>query len=166
VLRSGLSKDELISIIEREQKRDWNIFIAQSMSKTTFVNYAGRYIRRPPIAQRRLTRNTDQEVRYLAKDTRAGQLVPVKYTNEAFVALLKPHVADRYRHSMRYFGLLAPRSRSRLFAVFVLLRQKKRPRPLRLGWADSLFKKFGKDPLIDSGGQPMHWIGRLSPVHR
>ena len=77
------------------------------------------------------------------------------------MALLAEHVPDRYQHAIRHFGLLAPRSRGEtMAAVFALLGQEKRPRPKRLSWRDSLRKYFKVDPLIDSAGQLMHWLGR------
>jgi hypothetical protein len=73
-------------------------------------------------------------------------------------------VPDRYRHAMRRFGLLAPRTqRTTSAAMFLLLGQKKRPRPPRLSWRNSLRKYFRVDPLIDSHGQDMHWARRLKP---
>ncbi len=135
------------------------------MSKTRFLRYAGRYIRRPPIAEYRLERITDKTVAYLGKDTAANGSVRLRFSNEGFVDSLKDHVPDRFRHAMRYFGLLAPRSKHLTFAaLFSLLKQEKRPRPRRLRWADSLRKHFGTDPLIDSLGKPMYWAGRLSPT--
>jgi hypothetical protein len=49
-------------------------------------------------------------------------------------------------------------------ALFLLLGQKKRPRPLRLSWRNSLRKYFGFDPLIDSRNQTMRWVRQLKPV--
>ena len=49
---------------------------------------------------------------------------------------------------MRYFGLLAPRRKSRTSAaLFGLLGQEKRARPHWLSWANSLRKYFGVNPL-------------------
>lgn len=74
------------------------------------------------------------------------------------------HLPDARRHGMRYFGLLAPRSISRtLAAVFMLLAQKRRPKPGRLDWASLRLKSFGNDPLVDDRGERMRWVGRLSP---
>ena len=39
--------------------------------------------------------------------------VSAEYSPADFVALLGEHVPDRYRHAVRYFGLLAPRSKRR-----------------------------------------------------
>ncbi len=90
----------------------------------------GDYIRRPPIAQHRVTRIGNGQVEYLAKDTKNKQFVAKRYTNEGFVNILMQHVPDRGRHAMRYFGLLSPRSKARLWAaIFVLLNQHQRAQP-------------------------------------
>jgi hypothetical protein len=44
--------------------------------------------------------------------------------------------------------------------LFTLLGQIQRPRPARLPWAKSIEKDFGYDPLIDSCGRRMFWVGR------
>jgi hypothetical protein len=164
VIMSDLSEHELRRILQREWGRDWNIFIGAPVSKRIVVNYSARYIRKPPISQRRLTRTTDQRIQYLAKNTKGKCLTPVEYANAEFVALLMPHVIDRFCNSMRYFGLLSPRGKTLLSSVFALLKQKKRPRPVRLGWAISRYKAFGTNPLIDRSGQMMCQIGRLGPI--
>jgi hypothetical protein len=64
---------------------------------------------------------------------------------------------------MRYFGLLAPRSKSCTWvAVFILLGKKQQPHPRRLRFLRR--KTFGVDPLLDSFDQTMRWVGRLSSV--
>ena len=133
-------------------------------SKTHFLRYAARYVRRPPIAQYRFVRITHRDVRFWSKDKILKGRVNVSWTPEEFVATLAEHVPDRYQHGIRYFGLLAPRSNARTSAaVFALLRQQQRPCPRRLGWAFLLKRDFGKNPTIDQLGQPMRWAGRLKP---
>jgi hypothetical protein len=108
---------------------------------------------------------TDREVQFLRKDLKLKRQVLTRYSIEEFVAILAEHVPDRYRHGMRYFGLLAPRRKGRTYAaLFALLGQVKRPRLPRLSWANSLQKHFGVDPLVDSEGRSTHWVGRLSSV--
>ena len=47
-------------------------------------------------------------------------------TTADFVATLADHVPDRYRHAIRYFGLLAPRTKARTHdIVFALLGQER-----------------------------------------
>jgi len=61
--------------------------------------------------------------------------------------------------------LRSPRSKARIWAgIFVLLNQGKRKHPPRLGWRWLRLKTFGTDPLRDSLGRPMYWVGRRAPV--
>jgi hypothetical protein len=121
----------------------------------------------PAIAQHRFTKITDREIEFLTKDLKEKRVVTTNYSIKEFVNALAAHVPDRYRHAMRRFGLLAPRTqRTTSAALFLLLGQTKRPRAQRLCWRNSLRRYFGVDPLIDSRGQSMHWVRRLKPVAR
>ena len=165
MLRSSLSDEELVDMFATQYQRSWNVLVSRNSSKVYRLKHDGRYIRRPPIAQHRVTRVGNHQVEYLAKDTRNRQLVSKRYTNEEFVDILIQHVPDRGRHAMRYFGLLSPRSKARVWAgIFVLLNQRKRQHPPRLGWRWLRLKTFGTDPLRDSLGRPMHWVNRRAPV--
>jgi len=164
VLKPTLFGKDLMDLFKVQHKREWHVFITREMSKAHFLHYAGRYIRRPPIARHRLNLVNDRTVEYLAKDTRNDRFQTLRFSTEKFLHILMQHVPDARRHGMRYFGLLAPRSIHRtLAAVFMLLGQKKRPKPGRLDWASLRLKCFGKDPLVDDRGERMHWVGRQSP---
>ena len=161
VLKSSLSSGEFQTMLETQHGRDWNVFISRMGSKTHRLKHDGRYIRRPPVAQYRLARIGIDRVEYLANDTRNKRRVRVRYTNEQFVDTLAQHVPIPYGHAMRYFGLLSPRCKARLWAaVFVLLNQQQRPHPPRLPWRWLLIRTFGADPLLDSEGQIMRRVGR------
>jgi hypothetical protein len=162
-VKSDLSTNELALVLHTEGKRNWNVFVGPRVGKRIVIDHIARYIRKPPIAQYRISRLNDKEVQYLAKDTRNKCLAPVRYTNKEFLALLMPHVADRYCNSMRYFGLLAPRSKGLLSLVFDLLAQKQRPKPARLSWATSLHRTFGENPLIGRDGSVLRRVGRIEP---
>ena len=165
VVRSELSKEDLRTIFEMQYKRKWHIHISGGMSKGHFLRYVGRYVRRPPVAQHRLQRVTDQAVEYLAKDTRNhNRLSRVRFSNEEFLVVLKEQVPNRGANAMRYFGLLAPRTKACTWAaVFTLLGQKRRPYPSRLSWRWLHWKTFGTDPLVDTFGQVMRRVGWLAP---
>ena len=163
-LTSNPSKVELRTVLRTQYERWWSIHIDHFESKKHFLLYAGRYVRRPPIAHYRFTKVTDREVRLWTKDKILKRRVDVSYTPQEFVATLAEQVPNRYQHAIRYFGLLAPGSKARTSAaLFLLLGQQKRSRPRRLSWAFSLRRDFGVDPLIDHRGQAMRWIGRLGP---
>jgi hypothetical protein len=165
VLRCNVSSKEFQTMLEIQNGRDWNVFVSRVGSKAYRLKHDGRYIRRPPVAQHRLTRIGSDRVEYLAKDTRNKQHVPMQYTNAEFVDILVQHVPDPGRRAMRYFGLLSPRCKHKLWAaMFILLNQRQRPRPRRVPWRWLLKKTFGTDPLLDSKGKIMRWIGRRMPV--
>jgi len=168
ILKSDRDGTDLSRILKSEYERPrWIIYLHRSMSKKHFLQYAARYARRPPIAQRRLLRVTAGEVEFWTKDKKQKRRVKNQYSLQDFVTALAEQVPDRYQHAIRYFGLLAPRARNRTSAaLFVLLDQDKRPRPKRLSWQASLRRYFGVDPLVDSHGQSMHWLRRQEPVVR
>jgi hypothetical protein len=91
-------------------------------------------------------------------------MVATTYTPEELVKLLADHVPDRYKHAIRYFGLLSPRSKARTSAaLFAILGQNKPPRPARVSWPQLSIQTFGVDPLIDRKGQRMEWTGKVAP---
>jgi len=165
LITSPLGTTELKHIFTTQYERWWSIDINHFKSKEHFLRYAGRYVRRPPIAQYRFVEVNDRQVQFRTNDHRQEREVLTHYWTEDFVAALADHVADHYQHAVRYFGLLAPRSKGRTSAaLFALLGQSKRPCPARLSWAYSIQLDYGKNPLIDSTGQRMRLIGRSKPV--
>ena len=168
-LRKGLLSLSSPSWVSAEMIRDqserwWNIQVTSQMSKKHFLGYAGRYIRRLPIAQRRILSVSPKEVVYESKVTRTKTHIVERCTPAEFVEKLSQHIPDRYRHSMRYFGLLAPRAKANTRNVmFALLGQQKRPKPKREPWAHSVRRQFGNDPLSDSKGCRMQWVSSLKP---
>ena len=164
-LETDLPPGELREMLTTQYERWWNTNIKHFRTKKHFLRYAGRYARRPPIAQHRFRKINREEIRFVTKDTKTKRLVETTYTPAAFVAALADHIPDRYRHSVRYFGLLAPRVKGRTHdAVFALLGQERLGKPGRLPWAVSMKKSFGVDPLVDRKGQRMRWARRLSPT--
>ena len=96
-----------------------------------------------------------------AAKRRIGEL---SMENELLRSRVADHVPDRYRHTVRYFGLLAPRVKCQTHdTVFALVGQERRGKPRRLRWSTSLQKCFGVDPLVDRNGQRMRWARRVPP---
>ena len=160
-----MSRSELLRLLTAQYERWWNIDVKRFRSKKQFLGYAGRYARRPPIAQHRFRTINRQEIRFVTKDTRTKRTVETTYTPAEFLATLADHVPDRYRHNIRYFGLLAPRVKCQTHdALFALLGQERLGKPSRLRWATSLHRSFGIDPLVDRDGHRMHWTRRVPPA--
>ena len=152
---------ELRRVLTMQYERWWNINIQPCTSKAHFLRYAGRYVRRPPLAQYRILESTAEEISFRTKDHKLKQEVVTRYTPEEFINALADHVPDHYRHAIRHFGLLAPRSKARTFGMlFAQLGQTRRARPQHLSWAKSIERSFGVNPLLDSTGEPMYLKAR------
>ena len=165
VLVTDLTRRAVQELLTAQYERWWNIGIERFRSKKQFLGYAGRYARRPPIAQHRVRAISRQEIRFATTDTRTKRPGETTYTPAEFLTTLADHIPDRYRHNIRYFGLLAPRVKGHTHdAVFALLGQARLGKPRRLRWAASLQKSFGVDPLLDRAGQRMRWARRVPPT--
>jgi hypothetical protein len=164
IVDTELSTSELHALLTAQSERTWIIDVKRFQDKAHFLAYAGRYARRPPIAQHRFRHVDRQTIRFVTKDTRTKRVVETAYGTAEFLETLAAHIPDRYRHNIRYFGLLAPRVKCESHdRVFALLGQQRRGKPARLGWALSMKRSFGADPLMDSTGECMRWARRLPP---
>src|ERR1039458_550381 len=151
-------------MLTQQENRWWSIKIHSFKSKEHFLRYAGRYVRRPPIAQRRITYVGKRNVRFWYKDKKLRRRVEVQCSLEEFIDRWAQHIPELYQHAVRSFGLFAPRTLSQTSAaIFTLLGQTRRPRPKPRPWADSIKRDFGHDPLLDRKGKRMRWVGRLKP---
>ncbi len=73
-----------------------------------------------------------------------------------FIDQLAEHVPDHYKHAIRHFGLLSPRTRGQTFgALFAQLGEARRQKPRRIGWASSIKRELGKNPLDAKGEDEM-----------
>ncbi|MBZ5723350.1 MAG: transposase [Acidobacteriia bacterium] len=164
-LNTGMSFAEVEAMLARQEERTWIIKVQSLGSKDHFLRYAGRYVRRPPIAQRRITSIGEQTVTYWTDDKKLDCRVQVQCSLTQFIDRWAQHILDLHQHAVRSFGLFAPHALSQTSpAVFALLRQKQRPRPKRLPWATSIKRDFHWDPLLDAKGNRMKWVRRIVPA--
>jgi hypothetical protein len=163
-LRTEITADQMDDLLTHLEKCWWSIKIQSFEDKAHFLQYAGRYVRRPPIAQCRITWIGERTVRFWFKDKKLHRKVVVECLLEEFINRWAQHLPEDYQHAVRSFGLFAPRALSQTSAaISAILRQKRRPRPKPRPWADSLKRDFGYDPLLDHTGKRMKWVRRLAP---
>jgi len=164
-LHTKMTADQVQELFTQNEKCWWSVKIQSFKSKEHFLRYAGRYVRRPPIAQRRITYIGEGIVRFWTKDKKLRRRVYLQCSLEQFIDRWAQHIPERYQHAVRCFGLFAPRSlRQTSAAIFAILEQERRPRPKPRRWADSLRRDFGHDPLLDPAGKKMKWVRRLAPT--
>jgi hypothetical protein len=91
VLNTDRPRSALLRLLTAQYERWWNIDVKRFKSKKQFLGYAGRYARRPPIAQHRFRTITRQEIRFVTKDTRTKRTVETVYNPAEFLATLADH---------------------------------------------------------------------------
>jgi hypothetical protein len=129
-LCTTMTVEQTEALLVEQENRWWSIKIQSFRSKEHFLRYAGRYARRPPIAQHRITYIGKGAVRFWYKDKKLRRRVSVQCPLEEFIDRWEQHIPGRYQHAVRCFGLFAPRPLSQTSAaVFLILRQAKRQRP-------------------------------------
>ena len=163
-IRTEMTVDQLEEMLSEQETRWWRIKIQSFEDKWHFLQYAGRYVRRPPIAQRRITWIGERTVRFWYKDKKLRRKVEVQCPLREFVDRWAQHIPEGNQHAVRNFGVFAPRALGQTSAaIFVILRQERRPRPKPRPWAQSIQRDFGHDPLLDHTGKTMKWVRRLAP---
>ena len=65
VLDTDMTRRALRQLLTTQYERWWNTNIQRFRSKKQFLGYAGRYARRPPIAQHRFRKIDGQEIRFV-----------------------------------------------------------------------------------------------------
>ncbi|MGD0571141.1 MAG: transposase [Candidatus Sulfotelmatobacter sp.] len=163
-LRTELAADQMGDLVTHVERCWWSVKIQSFGDKWHFLQYAGRYVRRPPIAQRRITWIGERTVRFWYKDKRLRRRAEVQCSLEEFIERWTQHIPGHYQHAVRSFGLFAPRALSQTSAaIFTILGQERKPRPKPRRWADSIKRDFGYDPLLDHTGKSTKWTRRLAP---
>jgi len=163
-LRTVLTADQMEDLLTHLEKCWWSLNIQSFPDKWHFLQYAGRYVRRPPIAQRRIVLIGERLVRFWYKDKKLRRRGYVQCSPEEFIDRWAQHIPERCQHAVRSFGLFAPRTlRQTSAALFVVLGQARRPRPKPRPWAVSIERDFGYNPLLDQTGKMMGWARRLAP---
>jgi hypothetical protein len=166
VLKSELGNYAVKKLLTAQyERRWWSVHVDQFASKEHFLLYGGRYAKHPPVAQHRFFKLKKTEVAFRTRDHKVNCVVATTFKPEEFVRLLADHVPDHYRHVIRNFGLLSPRSKGQKdAAIFAMLGQKKQPRPAMVSWPDLSLESFGVDPLLDSKGRRMEWVSTVAPA--
>jgi hypothetical protein len=124
--RNGLVKKRSVPArflkhLKWQRTRDWHVWI-DANSKYDLLNYDGRYVGRPPVAEHNIKNFSEKGVEFVATiyptenanqngSQRAHRKVEktVSLDLGRFIQRITNHLPQRYRHMVRYFGLLAPR---------------------------------------------------------
>jgi hypothetical protein len=110
-LESEMTRSQVQDLLRVDEKCPWIGKVLVYEDKAQFLRYGGRYTRRPPIAERRITAIKNGVVCFWHKNKRLNKRrCRAVCTIEDFIDRWAQHILKRYRHAVRHFGLFAPRS--------------------------------------------------------
>jgi hypothetical protein len=84
-LNTTMPGDRMERLLAEQAQRWWSVKIQSFTSREHFLRYAGRYVRRPPIAQRRIAFVGKRTVRFWYRDKKLGCRVVLECSPEEFV---------------------------------------------------------------------------------
>ena len=167
---------QLNRLLNPEYKKHWNVYFAKAKRDHKHnVDYLGRYIKRPPLAESRLVHYDGPTVifRYLDHYTKTQQ----KYEcdTEHFIKLITQHIPEKFFKMIRYFGFLSYRTRGKLLPkVYELLGQVVKEPPT-ITYAELFAANFYDNPalclvcnspMIPVYTQPETTLESLKPYHK
>ena len=131
-------------------EKNWVVHCAKPSNNNKHnINYLGRYIKRPAIAESKLKHYDGHEVtfKYLNHTTKTYQSFSLSV--EQFIARFVQHIPDTGFRMIRYYGFLANRVRGKMLPlVYALLKQDETDPPNFPSYASLMKKNFGVDPLL------------------
>jgi Putative transposase/Transposase zinc-binding domain len=147
--------------LDGHYRKPWIVHFARpSESHVRNVNYLGRYIKRPPLSQSRLTHYDGKTVAFDYLNHRNGRHQVAEFETQAFIDRFVQHIPDKHFRMINFYGFLANRVRGQwLPKVYALLEQEVTP-VKTIRYRDLQSRAFGVDPLkCILCGSPLRYIG-------
>lgn len=139
------------SFLNRQYKKKWRVHCSKATENyNQSVNYLGRYVKRPPIAESKLRHYDGTNVLFAYKDHVTKSYRHFKASVDEFIRRFIQHIPDIGFRMIRYYGVLANRVRGRLLpVVYQLLGQQKlcRESAQQINFASLMEASFGVNPL-------------------
>ncbi|WP_319370388.1 transposase [uncultured Ilyobacter sp.] len=113
-----------------------------------YIEYIGRYLMRPAIAEYRITHYDGKHVTFWYTDTNTQKKITLTLSTIEFMTRLVLHIHPKNFKAIRRFGFYARNINSSLKDTISLFKRKflfKRKLPT---WAERLFAQYGKVKLI------------------
>ena len=130
-------------------KKTWIVHCSKpSTDHRRNVNYLGRYIKRPAIAESKLKHYDGAEVTFKYLEHKTKTYRHFKATVEEFIARFIRHIPDVGFRMIRYYGFLAHRVRGKMLPlVYELLGQKNVQATSSPTYAELIQKNFYFNPF-------------------
>lgn len=126
----------------------WHAHASQEVLDAEFTcKYIGRYAKKPPLAETRITEYDGIWVNFSFKDTKSKKTKFSKLTAEEFILKLIQHILPPQFRVIRYYGLLANRVSAKFRKIISKLLGYIESIPLFPNWRQRQVRYKGIDPL-------------------
>ena len=114
------------------------------------IEYLGKYLKRPPLAESRIVEYDRKDVAFTYKDYKAGTIETERLPVMEFIGRLIKHIHDENFRMVRYYGFLANRVRGKMLEVaYILLKITNHFKAkVSIKWRDLFRRSCGIDPLL------------------
>ena len=141
------------SFLNQLYKKHWLVHCSKASEDYQYIlNYLGRYVKRPAIAQSKLRHYDGNTVTFDYLDRTHKKNTRLQLSVNDFIGRFIQHIPDAHFRMIRYYGVLSHRLRGELLPkVYQLLGQQKPPddnTPKNSEFATLMEKDFGVNPLI------------------
>jgi hypothetical protein len=112
------------------------------------VKYLGRYLKRPPLSETRITKYDGENVTYVYHDHHDQSNKSKTMSVFDFIQRLVKHIPDSNFRLIRYYNWLSNRTRGKLLPIIYALIKQQPQYVKKVTWYDMFHKSFGYDPLL------------------
>jgi len=136
--------------LDRLYKKTWIVYCSEpSADHKKNVEYLGKYVKRPAIAESKLKHFDGQSVTFKYLDHVTKTYRNFILTAEDFIGRFVQHIPDGGFRMIRYYGLLAHRLRGKLLPIaYALLGQTPPKAPSPPTFAQLIQNDFQFDPFV------------------
>ena len=136
-----------IGDVTRDEYNSAVHFAEKQTSHRQNVDYLGRYIKRPPLAQSRLRHYDGKEVVFSYLDRKTNQRKLRTCDSFEFIELLTQHIPEKSFKMIRYYGFLSFRTRGKLLPIIYKLLGQVITEPKKIIYADLCKRFLCEDPF-------------------
>ena len=137
--------------LNQQYKRHWIVKCSKATKNyKQSVNYLGRYVKRPPIAESKLRHYDGSDITFTYLDRTSKSYRNFTTSVDEFIARFIQHIPDVRFRMIRYYGVLANRVRGKFLPIlYKLLNQKTVPQNAikKITFASLMKSNFNIDPF-------------------
>ena len=135
--------------LNEQYNKHWHVHCAKpTNNRKQNIEYLGRYIKRPPIAESRLKHYDGNSVAFQYLDHKTKSFRNNVMSVEEFIGKFVSHLPDIGFRMIRYYGFLSNRLRGKLLPIVRdLLQQKKPENNTPPSYVQLMIQDFNINPL-------------------